>query len=359
MLCTLKIKLAPTSEQHTRLLATMHRFNAACNHISEIAFREKTFNKVSIQKLCYYEVREKHSLSSQMVIRAISKVAESYKVDKKSAHTFRKESALVYDQRILSFGGLEFASLLTLDGRIKVPMVIGSYQQGIIGDSRVRGQADLIMQDRIFYLLLVVERPEPARDSAVDFLGVDLGVVNLATDSSGETFSGSVVNGMRHRHRRIRKRLQSKGTKSARRLLKKRRRKERRFAGDVNHCISKKIVAKAKSLGLGIAMEDLSGIRKRTEKTVKKSQRAQHSSWSFYQLRQFIEYKALLAGVNVVFVDPRNTSRTCPQCGSVDKKNRPTRDTFHCQCCGYVAPADNVAAVIIGRRAAVIQPYAV
>ncbi|MER3402160.1 MAG: transposase, partial [Armatimonadota bacterium] len=138
-------------------------------------------------------------------------------------------------------------------------------------------------------------------------------------DSDGDAYSGGHLNGLRKRHAKLRARLQKKGTKSAKRLLKKRRRKEQRFARDVNHCISKKLVAKAKGSSRGIALEDLKGIRERI--SVKKAQRRVQHSWAFHQLRSFVEYKARLAGVPVVLVDPRNTSRTCPAYGHVAKAN--------------------------------------
>ena len=358
MLCTTKIKLLTDSDQFNKLAATMVRFNEASNYISEVLFLEQIFSQIKAHKLCYYDVRERFGLSAQMAVRAIGKVVDSYKTDRTSKHTFRETGAVVYDERILSFKGLEYASILTLEGRIDVPMLISAYHQGVLQGRRVRGQADLILQDGLFYLLLVIEIPDGTPFEPEGVIGVDLGIANIAVDSTGEVFSGAKVNGIRARHRRLRKKLQAKGTKSAKRLLKKRRRKEQRFARDVNHQISKRLVSKAKDTRSVIALEDLKGIRERTEKTVKKAQRAKHSSWAFYQLRQFIDYKAKLAGVFVMFVDPRNTSRTCPECGLIDKNNRPTRDTFRCQCCGYAAPADNVAAINIGRRAAVNQPYA-
>jgi len=288
-----------------------------------------------------------------MTIRAISKVSESYKAEKETLHTFRETGAMVYDERILSFKGLETASILTLNGRIDVPMIFSKYHFGLIGDSHVRGQADLILQNGVFYLMLVVEVPELQPNSNGDYIGVDLGIVNIAVDSTGETFSGKPVNGVRARSLKLRRKLQKKGTKSAKRLLRKHSKKEKRFARDVNHCISRRLVGKAKALGTGVALEDLKGIRSRTEKTVKKQQRYQHSSWAFHQLRKYIEYKAKIDGVPLVLVDPRNTSRTCPVCGHVDKKNRPTRDKFCCRACGYAAPADNVAATNIRGRAIV------
>lgn len=122
------------------------------------------------------------------------------------------------------------------------------------------------------------------------------------------------------------------------------------------HCISKKLVGVAKGTGRGIKLEDLSGIRDRI--TVKKAQRSDLHSWSFHQLREFVGYKAAIAGVPLRLVDPRNTSRECSECGHIDKRNRPTRDDFRCKRCGHAGPADHNAAINIGRRAAVMQPNA-
>lgn len=358
MFKTIKVKLYTNSEQHDKLLRTMKRFNQACNEISHIAFNNKAFGKVSIQKLCYYHIRDKYNLSAQLTVRAIGKVAESYrnKDTRKVLHTFKETGAVVYDQRILSFKGLDKVSILTLDGRILVQLIVCDYYKNAVHGVRVAGQADLILQDNIFYLLVVVDVPDDPEYKPKSYIGIDLGIKNIATDSTGANYSGNRVNALRKRHRKLRQKLQSIGTKSAKRLLKKRSRKEQRFARDVNHCISKELVGKVKGTQSGIALENLKGIRNRTEKTVRKSQRAQHSSWSFYQLRSFIEYKAKNAGVPVVLVDPRNTSRTCPECGHVSKKNRVSRDSFCCQACGYAGPADNIAARNIASRAAVNQP---
>ncbi|MCL8208630.1 MAG: transposase [Actinomycetia bacterium] len=351
---TLMVKLHPTPEQTTALLETMERFNSACNFVAETAFRERTANKIRLQKIVYYDIRERFSLPAQMAVRVISKVAEAYKRDKSKQPVFREHGAIVYDQRVLSWKGLDRVSILTLRGRQVIPIVLGGYQKARL--DRIRGQADLIYRDGTFYLAVVVEVPEPPPLQPDDWLGVDLGIVNIATDSDGDTYSGGHLNGLRKRHTKLRRRLQAKGTKSARRLLKKRRRKERRFAADVNHRIAKRLVAKAQGTGRGIALEDLKGIRERI--TVQKAQRRTQHSWAFHQLRSFIEYKARLFGVPVVLVDPRNTSRTCPACGLVDKRNRPTQASFQCVGCGFAGPADTIAAGNIARRAAVNQPHA-
>lgn len=351
MKLTLIVKLNPDIKQFNALLETMKTFNKACDFIAEFAFNFKTANKVRLQKTTYKEVRERFKLSAQLTIRAISKVCEAYKRNKKIKPTFKPHSAVVYDQRILSWKGLDKVSILTLSGRLIIPVRIGQYQEARL--HRIVRQCDLIFKDKTFYLAVTVDTPEPTPDEPKDFIGIDLGIVNIAADSDGIVYSGNKVNGIRKRYAKIRSKIQSKGTKSAKRLLKKRSKKEKHFATNINHIISKEIVAKAKHTGKGIALEDLKGIRARIR--VRKAQQRQQHSWSFYQFRKFIEYKAKLVGVIVKIIDPRNTSRTCPHCGCIDKHNRSSQSVFKCVSCGFAGLADTIAANNI-RRAAVNQP---
>ena len=189
-------------------------------------------------------------------------------------------------------------------------------------------------------------------------LGVDLGIVNLATDSEGEHFTGAVIRIVRGRYHLRRQRLQKVNTKNAKRRLRQMRRRESRFQNDMNHCISKKLVQKAAVSCKAIALEDLSGIRERA--TVRHEHRYERHSWAFFQLRQFITYKAAQAGVPVHLVDPRNTSRTCSACGHCEKANRKSQESFLCQRCGFAMNADYNAALNISRkeRAAVNRPLA-
>ncbi|MFF5206513.1 RNA-guided endonuclease InsQ/TnpB family protein [Streptosporangium sp. NPDC000396] len=358
MLVTEMLKLAPSPEQAHALLATMRACNAAADRAAEVAFEHRTANKIAVQKLVYGVLRAEFGLSAQMAIRVIAKVCEAYKRDKTIKPIFRELGAVAYDQRILSWKSRDRISLLTLTGRIVVPVVYRGRWLTAAGAS-VRGQADLICRDGMFFLAVVIDVPEPpVGPDPEGWLGVDLGIVNLATDADGQGHCGKKVRAVRRRNARLRAKLQAKGTKSAKRLLKNRRRKESRFARDVNHVISKQLVGKAKDTGRGIALEDLQGIRDRV--TVSKARRADLHLWSFGQLRRFVTYKAVLAGVSLRLVDPRNTSRTCPdaRCGHICKRNRPSRDAFRCTRCGLAGPADHIAAINIGRRAAVNQPNA-
>ncbi len=341
---TMLLKLAPSPEQHIALLDVMHAFNDACNSIAETAFEYQLANKFKLQKLVYAGIRKDYKLSSQLAIRAISKTAESYKRDKSIKPTFRREGAITFDERVMSFKGLNEVSLLTLQGRVLVPFRIGGYQQSRL--DQIKGQADLLYRSGTFYLAVTLDVPTPTPDLPEGgTLGVDLGVINLATDSEGEVFTGEAIEKNRQRMSTLRTRLQKRGTKSAKRHLKKLSGREARFHKDTNHVISKRLVQKAKAHRQGIAIEDLRHIRKSV--TVRKSQRARHSSWSFWQLRFFLSYKCAVAGVSLHTVDPRNTSRTCAQCGHCEKANRKSQAEFVCKSCGHTDNADRNAAINI------------
>lgn len=344
---TLAVKLAPTPDQHSALVATLERFNAACNAIGQVAFRERLANKFALQRIVYYPMRDRFGLSSQMTIRAISKVVEAYKRVKSIQPTFRPHGALPYDERIMSWQGLEHVSLLSLDGRQLIACRFGGYQQA--RRDRLRGQADLILRDGVFYLYATLEVPDVPTDDVQDYLGVDLGIVNIAVDSEGTMYTGEAIEQQRRKLAHRRRNLQRKQTRAATRMLRKLRRRQARYQSDTNHCISKAVVSRAKGTAVGIALEDLAGIRQRT--TVRKRQRARHNNWAFSQLRSFVQYKAELAGVPVILVDPRNTSRTCLACGHVAKENRPTQALFRCVDCGFSDLADHCAARVISARA--------
>jgi IS605 OrfB family transposase len=216
------------------------------------------------------------------------------------------------------------------------------------------GGAELIRRADVFYLCITQSKVAPAPDEPIGYLGIDLGIVNLAADSEGETYSGAEVQRVRERRYQHRRRLQLANSRRARWRLRQNARREHRFQKDVNHCISKKLVRKAHTTRKAIALEDLTKIRERV--TVRRGQRRVRQSWAFRQLRAFISYKAQQAGVRVVAVDPRNTSRTCAVCGFCDKRNRPDQAHFQCLACGHTAAADTNAAITIARVAAVNQP---
>jgi IS605 OrfB family transposase len=322
-----RIKLQPTPEQHDALKRTLEAANTACNYVSEQAWQQKVFGQFPLQKRFYGDVRARFKLGADAAVRVFAKVADAYKLDKKTQHTFRPLAAFPFNDRLVSYKlDKRQVSIWTLDGRQKMPFIVSDYAAKLL--TGLHGECDLVFRKGEFYLFQCCAVEEQPTQEVNDFVGIDLGVANIAADSDGTIFQGNAVKSVRYRQRRLRAKLQKKQTPSAKRRLKKLSGKERRFATDVNHVISKRIVQTAQDTAPrrqpGIALEDLKGIRERAP--ARRSQRAILHSWSFSQLRTFIEYKAKLVGVPLVLVDPRNTSRTCPCCGHVDKANRKTQD---------------------------------
>ncbi len=352
MLKTLQIKLLPDDKQREALTNTFIKFNGACNFVSRVAFERKLYNKVFLQKIVYRDIREKFNLAAQLAIRVIAKVVETYKSDREVFHAFRDYGSIVYDRRILSFKGVDEVSISTTSGRIRLPMTIGKY--GEIPFGRIRGQCDLVRKNTWFHLMVAVEVPEEPAVEPKDIIGIDMGIAHIAVDSTGKYYSGDLVNDVREHNADLRSRLQSVGTRSARRHLRKLSGREAGFVRNINHVISKEIVQTAKGTSSAIAIENLEGIRMRT--TVRKGNRYIHNAWSFHQLRSFIGYKAKEAGIPVIVVDPRNTSRECPVCHVIDNRNRAERSRFRCISCGLEGEADLIASINIRNRAAVNQP---
>lgn len=345
--------MLPTQSQIELLIQTIEIANKACNYISAQAWKQKTFRQFPLHRLVYHTIREQFPLSSQVVIRCIAKVAATYKINHNTKRSFKPFGGIAYDSRILKwYINKSEVSIWTIGGRQRIPFICGERQRELLQEQR--GESDLCFINNKFYLFAAcdIEMPKPIDIDGI--LGVDMGIINLASDNKGKQFSGKKIN----RHRRIyenrRKRLQKKDTKSAKRKLKKIAGKHKRFQSHTNHVISKYLVKKAYDTDNAIALEDLTGIRNRV--TVRRKQRARHSNWAFYQLRQFVEYKAKIAGVPVILVDPKYTSQTCSSCGHISKSNRINQSNFSCVSCGYSANADTNAAVNIAAKAAIDLP---
>lgn len=366
-----QVKLQPTPEQASALDATLRACNAAASEVAAAARVANRYRNYDLRAHAYQAIKAKYGLGAQAAQHVIKKVADAYATLKANLRAgnhgnpgsarrlrvetapigFRWDAAQPYDARMLSWQhDARTVSIWTVAGRVKGVTYAGSPGQLKAAAELPVGESDLVHRDGMWFLYATVEVPEPELIDPRGFLGVDMGVVNIATDSGGQIYAGKELNRYRRRQIRLRRRLQAKGTKSAKRLLARRRRSETRNAANVNHVISKRIVAEAARTSRGIAVEDLTGIRARVR--LRKPQRAALHSWSFAQLGAFLTYKARRAGVPLVQVDPRYTSQTCSACGHRDKRNRPDQATFICRSCGVVAHADRNAAVNIAQRGA-------
>src|SRR5271166_4785 len=384
-----KVRMLPTDVESTALAGTLLACNRAASWLSAKMHAERVHRKNDAQKRFYTELRARFGLSAQPAIRVIGKVADAYTTLRANIAAgnygppgsrqrerlratpviFRTDAAQPFDARCLSWripniiGGREATvSIWTVHGRLRRVRVMAAPRDLASLRTRVIGETDLVCRDGKWFLYATIEVTEaPVTDPVNGFVGVDLGIVNIATTSDGDRTAGARLNRYRKRQARFRKRLQAKRTRSARRLLCKRRSKETRFAADVNHQISKRIVAEAERTGRGIAVEQLGGIRDRVR--LLKPQRAMLHTWAFAQFGRFLTYKARVAGVALVQVDPAHTSQTCSRCGHVDKRNRRSQSKFECGQCGFVGHADHNAAVNIAVRGVerwgeVMRPHA-
>jgi len=354
MKLTLQVKLLPTQEQRSLLLDTIKEANTACNTISETIWDTKVFNQFKAHRLVYHNIKDTTHLSAQAVIQCICKVVDAYKLNRKVQRRFKLRGAITYDARILSYNfEKQIVSIWAVGGRQKIPFVCHNTKYL----SHIKGEADLVYRNGKFYLFQTIDLPEESIRDVEDFIGVDFGIVNLATTSTGQFFSGEQVDKARKRYQSIRQKLQRCGSPSAKRHLKKLSGRERRFKKNTNHVISKQIVSLAKGTNKGIALENLKGFKV----TVRHEQRERFGKWAFNELGRFIEYKAKFAGIPVVYVDPRNTSRTCSHCGYISKSNRKSQSDFICTQCNFSLNADYNAALNIAVKAwaAVNRPIAV
>jgi len=336
----------------------MKAFNMATAWIARVCWDEGITNTNTAHHRVYGETRERFGLSAQLAVNARAKAVEAVKsVKAKKRETcpvFGPRGSIRYDARSFSFKPMDDVSLLTVDGRIICRMVQGARQHTMLIDPVWEtGGADLVWRRGVYYLHVTQTRKAPDVDETGGVIGVDLGIVNVAVDSDGQIFTGEQIRKVRKHYKAQREGLQKVGTKPAKRKAKRISGREARFQTDTNHCISKALVAMAVTARKALALEDLTGIRSRM--TVRRAQRYEQHSWAFYQLRTFIAYKADNVGVRVTLVDPRNTSRTCPECGHCEKANRRSQSEFLCQMCGYAANADVVGARNI-QTVAVNQP---
>lgn len=376
-----QVKLQPTTEQASALEATLRACNTAATEVAATARARRVYRNYGLREYVYAGIKADHGLGAQAAQHVIKKVCDAYKTLKSNLRSgnygppeskryrrvvtepvvFRWQAAQPYDARMLTWQhDVRTVSIWTVTGRLKGVSYTGSLDQLKAVTTLAVGECDLVHRDGMWFLYATVEVAEAKLIEPVGFLGVDSGIVQIATDSDGRVYAGEQLNRYRRQQIRLRAKLQAKKTESARRLLAKRSRREARHAANVNHVISKSIVAEAERTSRGIAVEDLTGIRVRVR--LRKPQRAALHSWGFAQLGEFLTYKASRAGIPLVQVDPGYTSQTCAKCGHQDKRNRPDQATFVCRSCGVVAHADVNAAVNIAARGvagwgAVNRPY--
>ncbi len=343
---TIVCKIQPTPEQTQKLESTLGAFASACNYINSTV-NPQIKNKNRIQASVYKIVRQQFNLSANLAVRACARVASNRKtaaLKQRRVKTFKPTSA-DYDARIFSDREKDqTVSLTTVAGRERVQLILGNYQIGKLKEKTPTSAILSKHRDGQLYIHIQVknETPQPRKSDTV--IGVDLGRRDIAVTSLGQSWSGQNITQVRDRFSKVRASIQKKGTKGAKRLLKRLSGKEKRYQTWVNHNISKQIIFRAIETESIVAIEDLTGIRYRTNTQPRsKTERRRSNSWAFYQLRQFLEYKGIKDGVEIVAVSPRYTSQTCHQCLHIHPaKGKSYRHgkTFNCGHCGWKGDAD-------------------
>jgi len=336
---TLKIDVTPDERQF--LLHTMKDYTIAFNVCAEWGFDSRSCSKIRCHNATYCDIRQTvPNLPSSLVQSARDCACEALKATKCKFKPLRKEfSAMRYNQRVIRiYMETGYATIATSNGRIKAMFTVPGYYHKYMNWKIKSSTVSFRKRDKTFYLHCQLETPTPEQTNDINVLGIDRGIVNIAVCSDNTFYNSKLVKNTRAKFAHLRAELQSKGTRSAKRKLRKMAGRERRFVTDVDHCISKQIVNSDYTV---FALENLSKIR--VQKRRGKDFNRKLNNWSFYELERFIRYKSENLGKSVVLVDARYTSQKCSLCGHIYKGNR-DGSSFRCRKCGFQIHADLNAA---------------
>jgi transposase len=398
---TAKLKLITTPEQFAALRQTQLAYRDGLNAVSQYAFEQgKTSSVTKLHKGMYRELRACYHLPSQLACEVVRQVAATYKglwtkLKKNAEHRRRKITKKRFKgldqpphyssptvqytyERDYTFQCEQSLSIRTLGGRISIPYQGYNKHRTLIREGARIGDAKLWYDPskKWFYLLvsLTITPPDPAPNQLPDVVGIDVGIRYLAVTSTS-TGKASFHPGKRVRHNanhyaRLRKRLQKKGTRGAKRRIRRIDQRERRLKLQANHALARQIIKEHPHSLIGL--EHLTDIRERTrrrkrrrkkngkgyEQVSPKARKANrvYSQWSFAELQTLISYKAARSGAFAVKVDADYTSKGCPMCGYAAEENRPGKGLlFECRQCGYTLHADLVGARNITLRTLLVR----
>lgn len=346
---SVKCKLIVPQELRQELDQTLQGFADACNLILKTAHEERCYNTTKLHHLTYYNVRALTGLKANHVCQAIRRVIGACEVTKK-VKEFRPTS-LSLDVRTFTYNEHDHVVGVTLmSGRRKFKVSIGGYQIALLRGQKLTSATLNKTRQGDYYINFAIELDTPPTGKPPKVIGVDVGQKDIAHTSTGKSWSGGQIQATREKRVKVTASIQSKGTKGAKRLLKRLSGRDKKFQKWVNHNISKQLVEEAKQLNAALAFEDLTGIRKTAK--VRKSQRRNLHSWACYQLKQFTTYKAAIAGVPVLNIPAPYTSKTHYRCLRIGQ--RKGKD-FWCECCQVHEDADFNAANVISLWGCVVS----
>ncbi len=346
---TLVVKLQADIKQQQLLRDTALAFASACNWINSYVNPNLT-NRNSIQAVCYHDVKEQFKLTANHVVRACARVGANRLTAKQKSKKVKhiKPTSFDCDGRTFRFIEKDWAvSISTTGKRLTVPIRVSNYHRGKLKGQKPTSAQVCLHRDGDWYIHIQLKSEPPESIITNNVIGVDFGRRDIAVTSTGKSWSGKDIQKTRDKYSRVRASLQrkaSQGTRSTRRRARQIGQRlsgrERRYQAWLNHNISKAIVTEAKQNQSFVSIEDLTGIRERTnQKPRSKTERRRSNNWAFYQLRTFLEYKGIKEGVEVIAINPRLTSQTCNCCLHLGLRSN---KSFKCtnSRCGWIGDAD-------------------
>jgi len=343
---TIKVKLQLSDADVLSLRETQKIVSSCFNDHVAWSFKKKSWSKLTAHKDLYFSQREKFpQLPSAMLQSTRDTALESVKALKFKFQPKKSEnSGIRYDKRLFSLRG-EQLTLSSINGRIKTIVQFPEWCKEVVKKGKVQGiQLCWDKKKKQFNASIVFSLFDIKPKSDGTVIGLDRGLINLVTSSEGEIFGGKSVRKNQRKFLYLRKKLSTKGTHSAKRLLRKISGKEQRFSREINHIIAKELSERSEVKTYVI--EDLSGIR---NKSRGRKMNKILSSWAFKQFESFLTYKCTAKGISVEKVDARYTSQRCSCCGTIRKENR-LRGRYSCNRCSFTKHADINAAINIRDR---------
>lgn len=347
---TLVVKLQVDINQQQLLVDAANAFASACNWINQNVNPNLT-NRNSIQAVCYKDVKEQFGLTANHVVRACARVAANRLTAKQKGKKVKyiKPTSFDCDARTFRFVESNWSvSVSTTGKRLTAPIRASNYHRGKLKGQKPTSAQVCLHRDGNWYIHIQLKSEAPKTQNANKVIGVDFGRRDIAVTSTGKSWSGKEIQQTRDKYSRVRASLQKKasqGTRSTRRrarqILKRLSGREKRYQAWLNHNISKAIIAEAKNTQSFVSIENLTGIRERTnQKPRNKTERRRSNSWAFYQLRTFLEYKGIKEGVEVLAINPAYTSQTCNCCLQIGLRSN---KSFTCSNvrCGWIGDADD------------------
>ena len=378
------IKVA-SSENAKSLIDSMEAYRQGCNFASEYIFEHDfELGQAKLNKAVYSDLRQKFNLRSQMAQSVLKTVIARYKSVKtqlgqklykfhdinapkdKGYYTVQRDLDWLWEPIFFKRPQLDevrdrdysfkqngkIVSVNTLNGRIECEIAMPGFEK-YLDDEWTFGTAKILRSGKHWFMHISATKsfPDYEIEQTRHVVGVDRGLRQIVTcyDEKGKTFfhNGKTIARKRQHYKELRRHLQMTNTRNSKRRIRKIGQRENRWMSDYNHCLSKTLVNHYGADTLFV-LEDLTDVTFDTVYSRKKENRYEHHSWSFYDLKQKLKYKAHQNGSEVVEVDAHYTSQRCPKCGRILKENRDHElHMYICDRCGYRSNDDRIAAMNI------------